>query len=337
MTRYQGRLARRFFLIALFGAGSLVCSAPSAHAEKKTKKAQPISCSTTWKDAEARSDVGRLREARDLLRACAKPECGSTHAVCAAKLERLESEIPTVVPVAINESGLPMVEVMFSADGELMASRLDGRGLAVNPGLHTFCFSTSDPGVFSTQTIMIVQGQRNRPIVVDLHKASPATAGVASAGRSGAPEKGATEAAAPEESSPKEASDTPPPAPEPAKPAESELEPKKRGPSLLPYVIGGLGLASVGAGALLTLWGRQDNAALTACSPNCAPGDLDHVANLYVLSDVAFGVGAAAVGLATVMLIVRGGKGTEKVARTGYLLDVQPAPSGAFATIRGTF
>ena len=234
---------------------------------------------------------------------------------------------------------MPIVNVMFSADGELLASRLDGHGLAVNPGLHTFCFSTSELGVFSTQTMMIVQGERNRPVIVEMHKGgSSSLAGVAPATKSRAPEKGAADAPAADESSPKEASDAPAPAPETAKPAESELEPKKqRGASLLPYVIGGLGLASVGAGAMLTLWGRQDNAALTACSPKCAPGDLDHIANLYVISDVALGVGAAAVGLATVMLIVRGGKGTEKVAGTGYVLDVQPAPSGAFATIRGSF
>jgi hypothetical protein len=332
------RLARRLSLLALCGAGSLLCATPNAHAQKKTKKTPPATCGTTWKDAEARSDVGRLREARDLLRACAKPECGSTSTVCAVKLERLESEIPTVVPVVTNESGLPILDVMFSADGELLASRLDGRGLAINPGLHTFSFSTSELGVFSSQTILIVQGERNRPILVSMQKGgSPSTAGTAATSKSGAPEKGTAGAPTTEGSLPKEAADAPAPALETASPAENGLESKKRGASPWPYVIGGLGLASVGAGALLTIWGRQDNAALASCSPNCAPGDLDHIANYYVLSDIAFGVGAAAVGLATVMLIVRGGKGSEKVARTSYAVDVQPAPSGAFATIRGSF
>jgi hypothetical protein len=339
MTRSHRRLTRRTSLVVLSAVAALVGSAPSAHAEKKTKKGAPQSiCATSWIDAETRTNTGRLREAHDLLRTCARPACGPLYTLCAAKLEQLETEIPTVVPIVTNESGIPLVDVMFAADGELMASRLDGRGLAINPGLHTFSFSTSELGVFSSQTILIVQGQRNRPILVEMQKGgAPSTTGVAAATKTGAPEKGAADAPAKEGSSPREAPDPAPAVSETTKPGEDEPAPKKHGPSALPYVIGGLGLASLGAGALLTFWGRQDNAALSACSPNCSPGDVDHVANFYVLSDIALGVGAAAVGVATVMLILRGGKGSEKVARTGYVLDVQPAPSGAFATIRGSF
>jgi hypothetical protein len=330
MTRSHGRLARHTSLVALSAAAAIAGAAPNAHADKKTKKAPSQSvCATSLSDAETRVDAGHLREARDLLRTCAKPACGTVYPLCVKKLEQLETELPSVVPIVTDKAGLPMLDVMFAADGELLASRLDGRGLAVNPGMHTFSFSTSELGVFSTQTIMIVQGQRNRPLLVEMQKdEAPAKAGVAAVTKSAAPISEAADAPAAEGSSSKEPSDPPSP---------NEPAPKKRAPSVMPYAIGGLGLASLGLGALLTFWGRQDNAALSACSPNCAPGDVDHVANFYVLSDIALGVGAAAVGLATVMLIVRGGKGSEKVARTGYVLDVQPAPSGAFATFKGSF
>ena len=321
-----------------------MCAAPSAGAEKKAKRAAPNVCAATWKDAEMRSDAGHLREARELLRSCAKPSCGAVFAQCATKLGQVETDIPTVVPVVNDDAGGPVVNVQFTVDGELMASRLDGRGLAINPGLHVFCFSTSELGVFATKTLMIVEGQRNRPIAVAIHKrGSPAIAASTGATKSVVPEKEAMiPSAAPatpttpptEGTSSKEASEPAPP-PEPA--TASNLEPKKHGRSAFPYLLGGLGLASVGAGALLTLWGRQDNAALSACAPNCAASDLDHIKTLYLASDIAFGVGAAAVGVATVMLVAGGGKGREKTAHAGLTFDVAPAPSGAFATFRGTF
>ena len=182
-----------------------------------------------------------------------------------------------------------------------------------------FCFSTSELGVFATKTLMIVEGQRNRPIAVAIHKrGSPAIAASTGATKSVVPEKEAMiPSAAPatpttpptEGTSSKEASEPAPP-PEPA--TASDLEPKKHGRSAFPYLLGGLGLASVGAGALLTLWGRQDNAALSACAPNCAASDLDHIKTLYLASDIAFGVGAAAVGVATVMLVAGGARGARR-------------------------
>jgi hypothetical protein len=103
-----------------------------------------------------------------------------------------------------------------------------------------------------------------------------------------------------------------------------------------PFVLGGVGLASVGAGALLTYWGRTDNAALAQCTPNCPASSVAHIKTLYVASDVAFGAGAAAIGLATVLFFTSPSR--ERAApRAAYAVDVVPSRSGGVATLSGVF
>jgi hypothetical protein len=81
-----------------------------------------------------------------------------------------------------------------------------------------------------------------------------------------------------------------------------------------------VGLAALGAGAALTYWGRRDNDLLARCAPYCSPASIDHIRQLYLASDIAIGTGVAAIGIAGVIF-----------------LDVRPAPSGAIASVAGTF
>jgi hypothetical protein len=286
-------------------------------AASKAHKAAPDACVAELRDAEARTSAGHLLRARELLRQCASATCaGVTTQPCAAKLARLEDDIPTIVPVVTDAQGGPVVDVEVRADGELVASRLDGRGLAIDPGLHELSFSAAH-GVFATERLMIVEGQRNRAVAVTL----PAYRAPAP-GREDAPAR---------EDAPVEAA----PAPDP-QPAPEQARARAGGPSVLVYVLGGAGLASLGAGALLTYWGNKDNEALSACSPYCFPQATDHVRALYIASDVAFGAGAAALGLAT-FFYLRDRARPADPPRPAATLDVVPTRSGAFASVKGVF
>ena len=89
---------------------------------------------------------------------------------------QLESDIPSVVPLVSDENGEPRVDVQVTIDNELLTSRLDGRALPIDPGMHEFSF-TADGAVLATQRLMIVQGQRNRPIAITLQKRRRAALG----------------------------------------------------------------------------------------------------------------------------------------------------------------
>ena len=345
--RVRATRVRRIASAGLCAAAALLCASTGEGADKSDKGkrlAQPNQCEATWRDAQERSDAGRLRQARDLFLECARPSCGSVFVKqCVTKLTQLEADIPTIVPLATDEAGSPVVNVQVKADGEVVALKLDGRALAMDPGLHELSFSTWEHGVFATEKVMIVEGQRNRPIAVSFRKPDAARAGAiaaapgavsSSAPDKSAPEKGASDANA----SVRPASDVAPAAPlATSHEASGGVLPARRGRSAFPFLLGGVGLASVGAGALMTYWGNKDNTALKSCSPNCASSDVAHIHELYLASDITFAAGAAALGLAGVLLLTGHSSSDGGPARTTTGLAVQPTPSGAFASWTGTF
>ena len=106
---------------------------------------------------------------------------------------------------------------------------------------------------------------------------------------------------------------------------------------VLAFVLGAGGLAAIGAGALLTYWGRADNDRLGACSPGCPSGAVAHVHHLYIGADVAFGVGAAALAGASWAYLNHRKRRAETNDDASLRVDVRPTTSGAIAGVRGTF
>jgi hypothetical protein len=300
-------------------------------------------CSTAFGGAQQLQRAGHLREARELLRTCARSACGSLQKRCASDAAQLTSDIAMIAPVVTDETGAPLIDVQVKVDGELLTTRLDGRAFPVDPGVHELSFSTrlgAWPGheVATTRKMMIVQGQRG-PISVTLSSTEeagprPTTAFAAPAEPTEAPaETGASKA------------NDKPPVEATASRDESPTTPPRGGPSAFTYLLGGVGLLGLGAGGLLTYWGKSDNDALSQCSPNCQPASVDHVRTMYLAADISFGVGAAAVGVAALLFATShsGGEAPPSAAtkvsplRTAYFFDVQPARSGAFATVSGAF
>jgi hypothetical protein len=222
----------------------------------------------------------------------AEPTCPILARKCWTTHSELEVGIPSVVPVATDDGGAPLVDVQLSMDGELLASRFDGRALPVDPGMHEFSFATGGH-VFAVQRVLIAEGQHYRSLPVVKHAEDSASA---------------------------------------AKP-DSARAAHVRGPSAWPYVMGITGLGAVGAAALLTYWGRQDNELLARCAPGCDPVSLSHIRELYTVADISLAAGAAALVLSTVLFATH----HSSEAKPSYSLDVRPNPSGASATITGAF
>jgi hypothetical protein len=65
---------------------------------------------------------------------------------------------------------------------------------------------------------------------------------------------------------------------------------------------------------------------------------LNRVRNLYLGADVSLGVGVAALGTATYLLL-KSDSGPEKPAEqsASYVVDVAPSRSGVFASVSGVF
>jgi hypothetical protein len=216
-----------------------------------------------------------------------------------------------------------------------LTSRIDGRSLPVDPGLHEFSF-TSEGRVLATQKVMILQGQRNRPISVAIKPSAvnaksspdkPPVDKVAISKRE--PDAPASETAAPVKP------DKPPVEPRVPETPPSEAA-KNGGHGAMPWILGGVGIAGLGAAGLLTYWGRRDNDRLSECRPHCSNESLDHIRHLYIASDVSLGVGAAALAAGVVWYFV-GAPSKEEPRVPAYRFDVQPIASGTFATLSGSF
>ncbi len=346
------RLTARTFHMGALGVALLFCARPGA--SQADKGAARKACSTAFKTATQLEQSGRLVSAKDQYLSCAKSACGAVlRQKCTSRYTQLESDIPSVVPLVTDESGDPRVDVEVTVDGVPLASRLDGRALSVDPGVHEFSFN-ADGAVLSTQKVMIVQGQRNRPITVSMQPANkggkravlgPAKATPALDAKA-ALEKPAVDRQAlekPERDPENEktvpdkaatASSEPPPSSE-TPPSEA---PPKRGPGAMPYVLGAAGLAGVGGYGMLVYWGRKDNDLLARCAPTCPQESVDHIRKLYLAADISLGVGIAALGAAATWMIVGSGGGKEERAnKPRYVVDVTPTSSGAFASVAGTF
>lgn len=270
--------------------------------------------------------------------------CNKAQKKCAPPAGQARPDLAMIVPVVTDDAGKPLVDVQVKVDGEPLARRLDGRPLPVAPGPHEFSFTARVgpwPGrdVSTTEQITIVQGQRG-PIAVSLPSpdaddanatwpppaafagtVDPETTGE----RSKPPDKPSPDRPAPEAPAPAEA---PPPVPR-----------LGGGPSAFAYLVGGVGAVGLGAGALLTYWGKTDNDALSQCAPNCQPSSVDHIRRLYLAADLSFGAGGAALGVATLLFATsHPGDATAKApARAAYRFDVRPTRSGGLALFEGAF
>jgi hypothetical protein len=318
-------------LIALLGNARLAKSELDHPADRSKEERV---CMAAYRSAQDSEQSGQLREARASWATCAKAVCGDfLQKECASHFTQLGSDIPSVVPFVTDAAGEPRADVQLRVDGELFASQLDGRALQINPGLHEFAFSTQ-AGVFATQKLMILQGQRNRLVSASLPAANKrAHKRIAMASdkpsHDGAPDPAASEQTGHDADDPWAAGETS---------AEGDRADGDSGRSLtLPLALAGAGLAAGGVGSLLVYWGRADNLQLSNCTPNCPKGSVDHIRRLYLAGDIAIGVGAAAVVAAYWTFALSRSNSEERPRRQAFLFDLQPARSGAVASLSGSF
>jgi len=332
----------RTVLSAACMAAIVVSAANGAQARGADRGSSPRTCASVYRSGLKLEQAARLREAQKVFLTCARPSCGALmRQECTIRFTRLENDIPSVIPVVADENGAPVTGVRVLMDGELLTSQIDGRALSVDPGVHEFAFR-GDGGVLSTQRMVILQGQRNRPITVTLRAGDRSVVS-----RSAPPQPRVTPPTLVQAPPPPAAVPTLPPSPalsstaeEPAPAAPADEPPAPAAPSRLgPALLAGVGVVGVGGFSLLTMWGRKDNQMLAGCAPDCAQASVDHIRKLYRAADVSLGVGLAALGAAATWALVNSRSSHEEVAANHptYQLNVQPTPKGALASVAGSF
>lgn len=141
--------------------------------------AQDARCASLYESVQTLRQRSKLLQARDAALACASGACPKTLASdCSGWLSELEPAIPRVVFEARDEQGSVLTDVSVSVDKQVVAERIDGRTIEIDPGEHSFRFRRSS-GAFVEVTTVVIEGEKSRRVSATFPTgAPPATGGI---------------------------------------------------------------------------------------------------------------------------------------------------------------
>lgn len=215
-------------------------------------RADREACIAAHEEAQVMRMRGRYSAAREQLLICAQAECPQLiSSDCIALMSEVEASLSTLVFAVSDARGQDLIDVHVLSDGKLLSERLDGRAIALDPGVHELAFEA--PGYArATQKVTVVEAQKRRLVRVQL---LPATA--------------ATESAS-----------------EQPRDAESALVRRRY---LTSYVLWGGAAAALGAGIAVGVVGKHKlDQYEKSCPGTCTDGDVAPGKRLYIGADVAF-------------------------------------------------
>ncbi len=219
-------------------------------------QAQPGDAGACILNNEGAQDLeaaGRLREARQKALSCSQGCPAEIARDCTVLAERIGQKVSTVI-FGAKQDAKDLVDVSVSVDGQVVASRLDGKPIEIDPGARKVVFTMEGASPVEVR-IVFNAAEKNRLVGVEFNSAS---GGVVK----------------------------PPP------PAAGDAD--GWSPPALFWILGGVSVASfVTAGVTggLALSERGD---LDACIEvkSCDPDDISSVETKALISDVFIGVGS---------------------------------------------
>jgi hypothetical protein len=256
-----------------------------------------------------------LREARQELLVCAATTCPADVRVeCSKRAVDVNAAIPTIVFEVRDSADNELTAVSVTMDGQPLFDRIEGIAVPLDPGEHKFTFRVEGRPTVE-KTLVLYEGQKDR------HERIVIAA--------------LTAPAAPPVTAPPPA--PPPGFPPPPPPVESS---SGGGSTLLPFVVGGFGLAGVVVGSIagglsLSAWSdAQSKCGSPSSCPDYSDAQSAHsrAQTDATISDVAFGVGAAGLVAAGVLWLFR-----PSASRTAALVSPMVGPGGSGLQVAGGF
>jgi hypothetical protein len=134
-----------------------------ARADEPTKE----QCMSANEAAQSLRQSGKLEAARAQLLTCVAKSCSAAvRDDCNERLDELTKAVPTIVFTAKGAGGADLVAVRVTVDGAVLAERLDGTALSVEPGEHTFEFTTEGFAPMSKK-LVVREGVKARQEAID--------------------------------------------------------------------------------------------------------------------------------------------------------------------------
>jgi hypothetical protein len=273
--------------VALALASAALSGSPARAAESPAVACLAASAASLKFDNEH-----RLRAERAELLACAAAVCpADIRNECIRRVDEVNLALPTIMFEAKDEVGNDLSAVKITMDTEVLADRLNGIAIAIDPGAHSFIFEAAGRPTVRRQFV-IREGQKNRSELVTFAAATSgpalATPGATYRAPSGASSLAASSAAA-----------TPPP------PSQPEPPPPSSARTTVAIVGATLGIVGIGIGGVfgwMALSKRDD--AQKVCPTLCSDQDgvrmwqdAKRAGNISTVAFVAGGIGLAGAAL----------------------------------------
>ncbi len=294
-------LTAKLATLRLTASAAVLLAAAPAFAqpgEPALPDAGAVDCAAAYESAQTERQAGHFLAASNQAMQCSQSSCNQAIVrECISLFESIQAEMPSMVFSARRADGGELTEVRVEMDGQPLLDRLDGKALPLDPGGHTFKFTTEgfEPKEVS-HTARV--GERNRLVEVVFGELPPPAPAVA-VDTGSAPPAARTQ----------------------------------RGIPVASYVLAGVGAVALGTFGYLRISGVQDyNDLNQRCSPECDPGDVNPIRSKFQYSYVALGVGAAALAAATVVYFTMPGEPT-----TSAQLGLGATATGAEARLRAHF
>jgi hypothetical protein len=243
----------------------------------------------------------KLTLARPQLITCARDICPQqVRSDCVKWLGEVDGAMSTVVVRARDADGHDVIDVKVYVDDQLLLPKLQGTSTTVDPGQHKFKYEFPN-GKSIEEDVLIAEGEKDRVIRVEMKEGMGGAAGGSSGGNVGG-------------------------------------ETKSSGPGPIPWIIGGVGLASLIGFAIMEIpiqsqySDLKNGCGMTAMG--CTSDQKSSVTSLYAPAGVLLGVGIVGLGIGATWLIISAV--SHPANKTGSF-GITPLIGGGFASYARSF
>jgi hypothetical protein len=158
-----------------FGVVLAALASWSGHAFAQDTSQTNAQCASAYEQAQVQRKSGELIAARSTLQSCARDECPEfIRTDCTAWFAEVQEEVPTLV-FAARSQGRDVSDVQVALGERVLAARLDGQVVELDPGEYDFVFRAPSQRSL-TQHFVVARGERNRLIQVELQPLAAAVA-----------------------------------------------------------------------------------------------------------------------------------------------------------------
>ncbi len=254
-------------VVASCGFGTIAASGGTAHAGGEVEE-----CVAAAEQSQPKRRAGKLIEAKADLVKCVRPICPPViRADCIRWSNEVETATPSIVLRVVDSAGRDVVEATVTADGSPLTSRLDGRPIPIDPGVHVLRCDLPDHEPAS-ESVVVRETEKNRLVTITLK----------------------SKVVIP-----------PPPAPPPPPAADTS------GRSPVPWILIGGGGALVASGIVFWAVGSGQRGDLRdgcAKTSSCSQSDVDGARAKLVVGDVLVGLGVLVAAAGVYVAITSSGK-----------------------------